>query len=83
MVARFHMSKEPYAADFALRRFRKWQNAVSSPAAKSVAYGSFDMWNRATIGFRRIDGRWLITHLHSSVPFYMDGSFRAAVDLKP
>lgn len=52
-------------------------------SAKSVAYGSFDMWNRATMGFRRPNGRWLITHVHSSVPFYMDGSFRAAVDLKP
>jgi ketosteroid isomerase-like protein len=29
------------------------------------------------------DGRWLVTHEHESVPFYMDGSNRAAVDLKP
>jgi len=52
-------------------------------SAKSVSYGQFDMWNRVTIGFRRIDGRWLITHVHSSVPFHMDGSFKAAVDLEP
>ena len=24
-----------------------------------------------------------IVHEHESVPFYMDGSFRAAIDLKP
>jgi ketosteroid isomerase-like protein len=42
-----------------------------------------DIWVRETIGLRKIDGRWLITHEHESVPFYMDGSYRAAVDLKP
>ena len=42
-----------------------------------------DVWVRATVGCRRVDGRWLITHEHASVPFYMDGSVRAAVDLKP
>jgi uncharacterized protein (TIGR02246 family) len=42
-----------------------------------------DVWVRATVCYRRIQGRWIITHEHVSVPFYMDGSFRAAVDLKP
>ncbi|HEV8720685.1 MAG TPA: SgcJ/EcaC family oxidoreductase [Candidatus Binatia bacterium] len=42
-----------------------------------------DLWFRETLGFRKIDGKWTITHEHSSVPFYMDGSFKAAVDLKP
>jgi uncharacterized protein (TIGR02246 family) len=42
-----------------------------------------DIWFRATMCFRRVDGRWLITHDHTSVPFHMDGSYRAAVDLKP
>lgn len=42
-----------------------------------------DVWVRATIGCRKIHGKWMITHEHSSVPFYMDGSYRAAVDLKP
>jgi len=27
--------------------------------------------------------RWLITHEHESVPFLMDGSFQAAIELKP
>jgi ketosteroid isomerase-like protein len=38
---------------------------------------------RGTVGLRRIDGRWKITHEHASVPFYMDGSYKAAVDLQP
>jgi uncharacterized protein YndB with AHSA1/START domain/ketosteroid isomerase-like protein len=42
-----------------------------------------DLWMRCTAGLRRIDGAWKITHQHASVPFYMDGSFKAAVDLKP
>jgi PhnB protein len=42
-----------------------------------------DLWFRETLGLRQIDGRWLITHAHESVPFKMDGSFQAAVDLKP
>jgi PhnB protein len=42
-----------------------------------------DVWTRATLCFRKIDGEWRITHEHESVPFYMDGSYRAAVDLKP
>jgi uncharacterized protein (TIGR02246 family) len=42
-----------------------------------------DHWVRVTIGFRKIDGKWLVTHEHVSVPFYMDGSLRAALDLKP
>jgi PhnB protein len=29
------------------------------------------------------DGGWKAMHEHLSVPFYMDGSKKAAVDLKP
>jgi ketosteroid isomerase-like protein len=42
-----------------------------------------DLWFRETLGFRKVGGVWKIAHEHSSVPFYMNGSFRAAVDLKP
>jgi ketosteroid isomerase-like protein len=44
---------------------------------------SFTLWFRVTIGLRRIDGRWQITHEHASVPFEMDGSFRASIGLQP
>ena len=42
-----------------------------------------DVWVRATIGCRKIDGKWMIAHEHASVPFHMDGSYKAAVDLEP
>jgi ketosteroid isomerase-like protein len=42
-----------------------------------------DLWYRTTLGLRKTNGRWRIVHEHSSVPFYMDGSYRAAVDLQP
>jgi PhnB protein len=42
-----------------------------------------DLWFRQTLGLRKIGSRWMIAHAHASVPFYMDGSYRAAVDLGP
>ena len=42
-----------------------------------------DMWFRATVCFRKNNGRWLVTHEHASVPFYPDASMKAATDLKP
>jgi uncharacterized protein (TIGR02246 family) len=41
-----------------------------------------DMWWRATVCFRKLDGRWMVTHAHSSVPFNVK-SGRASLDLKP
>jgi ketosteroid isomerase-like protein len=42
-----------------------------------------DMWTRSTLGLRKIDDAWKITHEHNSAPFYMDGSVRPALDLLP
>jgi ketosteroid isomerase-like protein len=44
---------------------------------------SMMLWVRTTLGYGKIDGRWRIVHEHVSVPFYMDGSESAALDLKP
>lgn len=44
---------------------------------------SVDMWMRSTLAFRRVAGAWRIAHGHSSVPFHMDGSYRAAMELRP
>jgi ketosteroid isomerase-like protein len=41
------------------------------------------LWFRCTLGLRKIDGQWLVTHEHNSTPFYMDGSDKAALDLQP
>ena len=42
-----------------------------------------DVWVRATVGFCKSDGNWMITHEHISVPFYMEPPFKASLDLKP
>ncbi|HEV7556767.1 MAG TPA: nuclear transport factor 2 family protein [Kofleriaceae bacterium] len=42
-----------------------------------------DYWLRVSFGFVRERATWKIAHVHESVPFAMDGSFRALVDLKP
>jgi ketosteroid isomerase-like protein len=44
---------------------------------------STDLWFRETLCFQKINDQWLIAHIHESVPMYMDGSLKAAVDLKP
>lgn len=41
------------------------------------------MWFRLTLCFKKIAGTWKIVHEHQSVPFYMDGSYRASIDLAP
>jgi uncharacterized protein (TIGR02246 family) len=41
------------------------------------------VWVRITVGFRKVGGAWKVSHEHVSVPFYMDGSIKAAVDLAP
>jgi uncharacterized protein (TIGR02246 family) len=41
-----------------------------------------DMWIRATVCFRKIDRKWMVTHQHSSVPFDPE-SGQASLDLKP
>jgi ketosteroid isomerase-like protein len=43
----------------------------------------FSLWFRSTVALRRVEQRWLIVHEHTSTPFYMDGSLRAALDLTP
>jgi PhnB protein len=41
------------------------------------------LWFRRTLGLREIGAEWKIVHEHESVPFYMDGTLKAAVDLQP
>jgi ketosteroid isomerase-like protein len=44
--------------------------------------GEIDMWYRTTVCFRKLDGRWIITHEHNSVPFNVE-SGKASLDLRP
>lgn len=41
-----------------------------------------DMWWRATLCFRKMNERWMVTHAHNSVPFNVK-SGKASLDLQP
>jgi ketosteroid isomerase-like protein len=56
---------------------------TSMTATPTGAAEPFTLWFRSTFGLRRIDGAWAVVHQHESVPFLMDGSFKAAVELTP
>ena len=44
--------------------------------------GEVTLWFRTTAGVVK-QGDWTIAHMHNSVPFAMDGSGKALLDLKP
>ena len=46
------------------------------------AGGDVDMWVRTTVCFRKLDGRWMVTHEHTSSPFDA-ATGTASVSLKP
>jgi uncharacterized protein (TIGR02246 family) len=51
-------------------------------SATTTDGGKLNMWWRETACYRKIEGEWLITHQHSSVPFDVE-SGKASLDLKP
>jgi ketosteroid isomerase-like protein len=58
-------------------------NALSRLDATALDGERMELWSRVTFGLRREGGTWRVAHRHASVPFHMDGSLRAAVDLTP
>jgi uncharacterized protein (TIGR02246 family) len=44
--------------------------------------GKIDTWVRATVCYRKMDGQWMVTHQHVSVPFDMESGL-ASLDLTP
>lgn len=59
-----------------------FSHALSRVTGKLKTGAAVDMWFRTTLGFRRIDGRWLIVHDHGSVPFDPE-SGKASLGLDP
>jgi uncharacterized protein (TIGR02246 family) len=55
---------------------------LSHFSGKRLDGGKIDMWIRATLCYRKIDGKWMVTHEHVSVPFDPE-SGQASLDLKP
>lgn len=58
-------------------------HSLSRMRGHKKGQGDVELWFRQTIGLRKLGHAWKIVHEHASVPFYMDGSMKAAVDLKP
>lgn len=60
-----------------------WSRSLNRLSGRLKGGREVEMWMRSTLGFRKVAGAWKIAHGHSSVPFLMDGSYRAALDLVP
>ena len=60
-----------------------WSTALNRMQGTKTDGSREDMWFRSTMCFRKRDDEWRIVHDHSSTPFYMDGSLKAATDLTP
>jgi PhnB protein len=71
-------SSGPLAVAHGFLRISGTKKADGAKEGETVA-----VWTRRTVVFGRLGGGWRITHDHISTPFYMDGSDRAATDLKP
>ena len=59
-----------------------FSHGLSHVSATRTDGRQLDMWWRTTVCFRKIDGRWMVTHEHNSVPFDVE-SGKASLDLKP
>jgi uncharacterized protein (TIGR02246 family) len=57
-------------------------HSVNRVSSVSKQAGREETWLRATVGFKKVNGEWLVTHEHVSLPFYMETG-KAAVDLEP
>jgi uncharacterized protein (TIGR02246 family) len=57
-------------------------HALAHVAGTQTNGTPMEMWLRLSLAFRKVGGRWLVTHEHTSVPFDPQ-SGRAAADLKP
>jgi ketosteroid isomerase-like protein len=46
-----------------------FSHSLNRVNATTTAGKRLDMWWRATVCYRRVGGKWMVTHAHSSVPF--------------
>lgn len=59
-----------------------WCHFLNRFSESTRAGGALDMWVRFTVCLRKIDGHWMVTHEHASVPFDVETG-RASVHLAP
>lgn len=60
-----------------------WCSAFAELGGQKIGQGKQTFWMRLTVTFAREKGRWMIVHVHESVPFAMDGQPLAIFDLRP
>jgi ketosteroid isomerase-like protein len=60
-----------------------WCHALNRLIGMKVDGERTDLWFRLTLGLKRLGDEWKIAHTHESVPFLMDGSGKAALELEP
>jgi PhnB protein len=60
-----------------------WCHALNRLLGMKTDGERTDLWFRLTLGLKRCGDEWKIAHAHESVPFLMDGSGKAALDLEP
>jgi ketosteroid isomerase-like protein len=60
-----------------------WCSALARLGGSKIGQSEHAFWMRITLAFAREEGRWLIVHIHESVPFSMEGQPLAIFDLKP
>ena len=66
------------SGDFAFCRIFYQLRGTKKGVSQPISF-----WMCATVCLHRDEDAWRITHEHTSVPFYMDGSPGAAFGLKP
>jgi len=59
-----------------------FSHSLSRTSATTTDGRKVDVWWRATVCYRKVDGTWMVTHEHASVPFDVE-SDRASLDLEP
>jgi ketosteroid isomerase-like protein len=74
---------EPYGYSLRISGDIAYAQGYTRMSGTKVSGQALSFWLRDTICLNRVNGAWRIAHLHSSVPFYMDGSLRPAFDLQP
>jgi ketosteroid isomerase-like protein len=59
-----------------------FSHGLCHASATKTDGGQLDMWWHTTVCFRKVEGKWIVTHEHNSVPFDPK-SGKASLDLKP
>ncbi len=57
-------------------------HCLTRVSGRRVDGGEIGMWLRTTVCFQKVEGDWVVTHEHNSVPFEAE-SGKASLDLQP